>query len=320
MRVFFVGRNYSQGVKDSDPTSLLEVARLLGIEPVRSVDENPNFLICVDFVSHVLPDIRKASGLGIPTVLIINEPTVVVPQHSDSRVLRAFDKVIRVGRPNDFPVLKWPQTWREPQVEVKREKKAVVINADKWSFVSGQLYWLRASISAKSDDVIVYGHGWNRNIFVRLSHRAYELLRTIKSGVIPNLKGLIFLASTPRLYLGTVQDKIATMSKYKVALVIENSQELMTEKLFDAWFAGCVPVYVGPPLAPFGIPESLVIRCEEPTIAALDLAIKRALETDHSAFAKEVRSFLDVPESQAWRAADAIAQVLKEALQTNSAK
>ena len=320
MKVLFVGRNYSQGLKDSDPTSLLGVALSLGIEPVSSLNENPNFLICVDFVNHLLPETIRASGLGIATVLVINEPTVVVPQHSDPRVLRAFDKVIRVGRPDEFPVLKWPQTWREPQTELNREKKAVVINADKWSFVSGQLYWLRAAISAKSDDVIVYGHGWSRNIFVRLAHRAYELLRTIGSGVTPNLKGSTFLASAPRHYLGTVQDKIATMSKYKVALVIENSQELMTEKLFDAWFSGCVPVYVGPPLAPFGIPESLVIRCDEPSIAALDLAIKKALETDHAAFAKEVRSFLDRPESKSWRAVDAIAQVLKEALQTNSAK
>ena len=319
MRVLFVGRNYSQGLKDSDPTSILEVARSLGMEPVGSLSDHPDLLICVDYVDHLLPEVRRASSLGIVTVLIVNEPNVVVPQHSDPRVLRAFDRVIRVGRPDESPVLRWPQTWSNEHFGVSREKKAVVVNADKWSFVSGQLYWLRAAISASSDDVVVYGYGWDRNILVRLAHRAFELFRTIRSAVFPNLKGLRYLTATPRDYMGKAEDKIATMSKYQVALVIENSQELMTEKLFDAWFAGCVPVYVGPPLEPFGLPESLVIRCDEPSLASLDLAMARALETDQEVFSRAIRSFLDHPESRSWEAFSAISEVLRETLKTKSA-
>jgi hypothetical protein len=316
VKLLFVGRNYSRGLKDSDSTSVLEVAQSQGLEIVSSLREQPDLLVCVDFLSHAQREVRKASRLGIATVLIANEPRVVVPQHSDPRILRDFDKVIRVGRPDQSPVLKWPQTWNFQQLEASRKRRAVVVNADKWSFVSGQLYWVRAAISANNDDVDVYGHGWDRGFLVRLAHRAFELLRTIGSAVFPNLKGLRYVTATPRNYKGIAADKIATMSKYKVALVIENSPEVMTEKLFDAWFAGCVPVYVGPPLAPFGIPDSLVIRCDDTSLESINLAITRALEVDREVFSKAVRSFLDEPSTQSWRAFPAISDLLREALKT----
>ena len=316
MKVLFVGRNYSQGLKESDPTSIVEVARSLGMELVSSLSEQPDLLICVDFVDQVIPVVRRASRIGITTVLIINEPAVVVPQHAQHKFLGLFDRVIRVGRPDERPVLKWPQTWREEQIEVIRERKAVIVNADKWSFVSGQLYWLRAAISAKSDDVAVYGHGWERNILVRLAHRAFELLRTLRSGVVPNLKGVRYLAAMPRNFMGKAGDKITTMSNYKVALVIENSRELMTEKLFDALFAGCIPIYVGPRTESFGIPESLIIRCEDTSLESLSKVLAKALQADHVAHSKAIRDFLEEPRTESWKSFTAISQILSEALRS----
>jgi hypothetical protein len=214
--------------------------------------------------------------------------------------------------------MKWPQTWREGQVQVGREAKVVVVNADKWSFVPGQLYWLRAAMAEKRDDVVVYGHGWDRNMFVRLAHRAFELVRTIRSGVLPNIKGSRFLAASPRKYMGVSEDKVETMRKYKVALVIENSTELMTEKLFDAWFAGCIPVYLGPPLEKFGIPESIIIRCQDSTLTALNLAIDKALDAEQEVFTKGISEFLNRPETEFWQSSLALTAILRKALQGES--
>jgi hypothetical protein len=48
-------------------------------------------------------------------------------------------------------------------------------------------------------------------------------------------------------YRGTVDDKLAVLNKYRFALCFENAifPGYVTEKIFDALIAGCVPIYYG---------------------------------------------------------------------------
>jgi hypothetical protein len=47
-------------------------------------------------------------------------------------------------------------------------------------------------------------------------------------------------------YLGPCEDKIKTMSRYKYAIVFENTADCYTsEKYWDAKMAGCEPLYRG---------------------------------------------------------------------------
>jgi hypothetical protein len=47
-------------------------------------------------------------------------------------------------------------------------------------------------------------------------------------------------------YLGQVEDKICTMSRYTYAIVFENTADCYTsEKYWDAIQAGCTPIYRG---------------------------------------------------------------------------
>jgi hypothetical protein len=50
-------------------------------------------------------------------------------------------------------------------------------------------------------------------------------------------------------YKGAPDDKLAVLSEYKFAFCFENSIEPynITEKIFDCFIAGCVPVYLGAP-------------------------------------------------------------------------
>lgn len=52
-----------------------------------------------------------------------------------------------------------------------------------------------------------------------------------------------------KAFRGTTPDKMATLHKYKFSLCLENSvfPGYITEKIFDAMFAGSVPVYIGAP-------------------------------------------------------------------------
>ena len=88
------------------------------------------------------------------------------------------------------------------------------------------------------------------------------------------------LKTKPLNYLGQSDNKLRTISKYKVSLVIENSAEYMSEKLMDSVLAGAIPVYVGPPVGAFEIPPDLVISAD-PNFKSVNAAIGRALRVNY---------------------------------------
>jgi hypothetical protein len=96
--------------------------------------------------------------------------------------------------------------------------------------------------------------------------------------------------------LGLAGDKLEVYANYKVALVIENSPEYMSEKLLDALFAGCIPVYVGPPVEKFGLPKDLVVE-SAPNVAALSDAVARAKRMDYAAWLARAVDYLQNPET-----------------------
>jgi hypothetical protein len=313
LKILFVGKNHSQGLKDSDPTSISSIALKSGHQILRDVQEGPDIVVCVDYKRSDMRIIRQAKLNKIPCVLIVVEPKVVIPQNSNVRTLRLFEHVVRIGRPDSLPMVRWAQTWREINLNVSRMEKVVLINADKWSFIQGQLYWLRAAMAMKKDSIDVFGPGWDRSYLVRLAHRVFEFMRALAAREMPRLRGFSYLLAKPLSYKGTVADKVSQMANYKISLVIENSQELITEKLFDAWFAGCVPVYVGPDVRKFGLPEDLVIS-SEPSVMSVQRAIERAYDVNLAEFHKKLYLFLSSPEADAWRSDWAIDAALRAAL------
>ena len=104
------------------------------------------------------------------------------------------------------------------------------------------------------------------------------------------------------------------MSEYRVAIVIENSQEYMSEKFFDALFSGCIPVYVGPNLEAFGIPSNLYIQADANS-SSLSLAMDRAFEINYSAWMIRCQSFLANSETkQFWEEGRVNQRLLDKAL------
>lgn len=313
MRILFTGKNYSQGLKDLDPSSLAGAAQSLGFEMVDSIEDKPDTVICVDFDKSALSVIHQARSKGINTVLVVNEPEVVIPQHAQSRIRKKFDLILEVGRPWAKPKLKWPQTWLPVSDNSERLNRVVLVNADKWSFMRGQHYWLRAAAASKIETVDVFGFGWERPLFVRLSHRLFELLRTISSRSVPNFQGFTKILAKPNSYKGSISNKNIAMSIYKVALVVENSSEFLTEKLFDAWFAGCIPVYLGPPVEAFGIPEHLIVPVKELNVHGVRKALDEALAKNREAFIQDLNEFLASEDAAKWKANAALKAILNSA-------
>jgi len=89
------------------------------------------------------------------------------------------------------------------------------------------------------EDFDLYGMGWDKYYFsgpkfIRALNRIKPLTR--------------MLAPSYPSYRGKVVEKKSTLEKYKFAICYENAKEIpgyITEKIFDCFFAGCVPIYWG---------------------------------------------------------------------------
>jgi hypothetical protein len=85
----------------------------------------------------------------------------------------------------------------------------------------------------------LYGEGWDRYRFT-----GPKLIR-----VLNRIEFLTRWLSEPfPSYKGRVDSKFDTLKKYRFAICYENARDIpgyITEKLFDCFFSGCIPVYRG---------------------------------------------------------------------------
>lgn len=304
MKILFTGQNHSQGLTADNATTLVTSAIALNHKTVAGLDDAPDVVVAVDWDPKCKKVILKANRLGIPTVLVKNEPKVVSPGNGNPRIDSLFTMVIPVGRPHPILQFNWPQSWNLDYFEqAERIDRVCAVSANKYSFVEGENYTLRARTYNEIDSIDVFGFGWDRSQVKNMLKLAKELQIAIASRQLSgSLGSLGAFALRPLNYLGKTDNKLETISQYRVSLVIENSAEFMSEKLFDAFLAGSMPVYVGPPLKSFGIPSSLAFEAS-PSVESIESAISDARSVDFNGWKKAVRTWLDRPDTRrAWDA------------------
>jgi alpha(1,3/1,4) fucosyltransferase len=85
----------------------------------------------------------------------------------------------------------------------------------------------------------LYGKGWNEHSFSGI-FRPFNKIKTLKRLASPKYPS----------YKGEIKSKMMTLKKYKFSICYENARDIpgyITEKIFDCFFAGCVPIYWGAP-------------------------------------------------------------------------
>ena len=103
-----------------------------------------------------------------------------------------------------------------------------------------------------------YGPLWNASLSSKLFHRISVGLNALKGGFIPNLLEIYGnLHWKYPTYMGEPMDKHRIIQQYRYSLVVENSSDYCSEKLFDVVINGSIPIYVGPNLDNYEIPNSL---------------------------------------------------------------
>lgn len=111
------------------------------------------------------------------------------------------------------------------------------------------------------EDFDLYGIGWDMHCF-RGSLSTLNRFKLMRKLLKPKYTS----------YRGTIKSKKEVLQNYKFAICYENAKDIpgyITEKMFDCFFSGCVPVYWGAPNVTEHIPENTFIdkrnfeTCEE---------------------------------------------------------
>jgi hypothetical protein len=148
---------------------------------------------------------------------------------------------------------------------------------------------------AKCDDFDLYGEGWSTR------HPAVE----------PAVH-----AAAQRVYRGTVENKLGLLAGYRFALVYENARfpGYISEKLFDCFYARCVPIYSGAPDVVQYVPPGAFVDVRQfPSFGELERFLRAMTEEDARRYVEAAQTFLATPAYETF-CADRFARDLVDAI------
>ena len=147
----------------------------------------------------------------------------------------------------------------------KRRFFLSLIASNKVSPSKHENYSLRRRIvGSYGKRIEVFGQYWGASLASKIALRLRVAVYSLKSGYVPHLKSIYGdLFHNYRHVNELIDDKSLILRDSCFSLVIENDSTCLTEKLFDAFFSGSIPIYFGPELSQYGIPQSLFFNLNQ---------------------------------------------------------
>jgi len=147
----------------------------------------------------------------------------------------------------------------------KRENLLTMVASNKVSPVRSANYGQRRELARTLPTSVlsVYGTLWTESIRIKSLHRIAVLVSALKQGTFPNLRqvyGNLFVNYTTAK--GSIGDKHELLKRSKFSLVIENSNQIITEKIFDSMINGCIPIYIGANLQYSNLPPGVAYQID----------------------------------------------------------
>jgi len=100
-------------------------------------------------------------------------------------------------------------------------------------------------------------------------------------------------------YRGPVQNKIEVLSQYKFTFAFENtiSPGYVTEKIFDAMFAGSVPIYFGAPdITDFVHKNAFIDMCDFKNYDELEFYLRTVTEERYKEYIDAINMYIQSSE------------------------
>lgn len=249
----------------------IEFVSLDRVDSMGAVDA----FLFVDLPDRRHPLVQQALATAAPKYLLTYETEVVKPENWDVQNHEPFrkvftwndawvdnDKYLKINFAQDIP--------EKIEKNLARKKKlCALIASNKHSSHPNELYSARRQAiewfaSNHPDDLDLYGVGWSPEEF----------------GV----------------YRGRVKSKHETLKGYRFSICYENAAGYpgyITEKIFDCFKAGCVPIYLGAPnIADYVPADCFVDRRQFSSDADLHRFISTINEDAYLAYLDRIETFL----------------------------
>ncbi len=258
--------------------------------------ESATAVIYASNMPKVLPDIPQKSYIILSESAFIRPDNYIKANHAYfKRVFTWHDdfvdgnKYIKLNYSHKYPA--------EINSNINR-KLCVLISANKKpphsqinDLYSKRVEAIRWFEKNQPQDFDLYGMGWSNYAFS--SGKLQRLAKRIPT--VQALANALFLTPYPS-YKGAVDNKKEVMERYKFSICFENAKSIpgyITEKIFDSFFAGCVPIYWGPDNICDHIPKNCFIDMRDfETYSDLYRFISTLSNDEYLQYVDNIRSFL----------------------------
>lgn len=233
------------------------------------------------------PSVRRLCRRGfgrLRSAQVILEPPATAPltysRYHKSPFGFRFAASHRWARMIDGEAFTWPQRirgeWRDANLDLP-SKRAVFVGANKFSAARDCNYRLRRQVvnllAESPDQCAVVGAGWTSSGGRQLVHGLRALAKSARFLAPLSLRqSLTVHGHFPESEW--ILDPTDFYRSARVVVVIENSNDYVSEKLFECLRIGVAPVYVGPDLEEFGLPHEVAIESPPDIVAIRSLLEK----------------------------------------------
>lgn len=225
-----------------------------------------------------LPRLVNEFGKSKKFILTIWEPVVITPASWDKNLHKFFDKIItwddRLVDNKKYFKMNYPQSllpFLGNKISFQQKKLCTMIAANKMyehpdELYSERLHAIQFFMKNAQKDFDLYGYNWEK----------FSLPLTC--------------------YKGSVRDKGEVFSKYRFAICYENTknaQGYITEKIFDCFSGGAIPVYWGADNITDFIPDNTFIdRRKFANYYELLYYLQSITEAEYNQYIQNIKKFL----------------------------
>ena len=241
------------------------------------------------FLGFLRKDIGKIQSIHQNTdcklILFIYEPPTVCPEYYEKRKINNFDKIY---------------TFQDDIIDNKKffkfyydVKNPMCTNSIK--FENKKLCCLSTSKFFSNDPNELYSERLKAIEFFEKNHpedfsfggkRGWEK------------------CEYPRTFKGLIQDKTAFLQQHKFCVCYENTKELpgyVTEKIFDCFKAGCIPIYWGAPnITDYIPPNCFIDKRDFSSYEKLYDFISSMQEEEYNIYIQNIENYLESPKAEVY--------------------
>lgn len=247
-------------------------------------------------------------------ILLAMESIAVIPKTFKKNYLDKFDYVFTwneeiIDNIKIFPLCFSGDLKRIDFIDFNKKLNLICnVSANKFSTYKNELYTERVRAIEyfshfHSEKFDLYGSGWTKPFKFPLWYKIYRKCSQYK---IPRIlfKIIIYTRVFDRLfftnyitYKGTIESKANTIKNYKFCLCYENVKNIdgyITEKIFDCFKAGVIPIYLGPKNINKVIPaDTFIDKREFASYDKLFSYISNMDKETYNEYIRRIKSYLD---------------------------